>query len=330
MNYNTETRALQFDNGSMTLILPQLFSTTKTNVFKALKDIDSTEPEAYKGIFDFIESSKDEFAKARFTPIQMVADFFKKNPKCKERAKEYVSDIDSKLDEVEETFKLKKSSFYVLHFNKSNNSWTPSLTEGFEVLNIPCSNIGMHYRDTEDVWVVDDLTVGGSIFLGNKKESKNKVIERMLNGDTLSRMDEIRKSDKYKALLNKFNSEVEKIKNPSATADIIKPTVKHNETVKEDKQKESTVKKADKKPKKSKDKKPAAKADKVKTDNKSVDFNIKPGTYKGAIEVYFEKKPNVEILTALKSKGFRWNQKKVCWYGFNEEAEIRKLIVGIA
>ena len=55
-------------------------------------------------------------------------------------------------------------------------------------------------------------------------------------------------------------------------------------------------------------------------------YEIKNGTKNGAYEIYFDAKPNQETREALKGLRFRWNGKKVCWYGFCDIETIKNAI----
>nr|DAL30128.1 MAG TPA_asm: hypothetical protein [Caudoviricetes sp.] len=44
-------------------------------------------------------------------------------------------------------------------------------------------------------------------------------------------------------------------------------------------------------------------------------------------EVSFDDKPQVSVLSALKALGMRWNSKRVLWYGFASEDEIKNAIM---
>ncbi len=44
-------------------------------------------------------------------------------------------------------------------------------------------------------------------------------------------------------------------------------------------------------------------------------------------EVSFDDKPQVSVLSALKALGMRWNPKRVLWYGFASESEIKNAIM---
>ncbi len=48
-------------------------------------------------------------------------------------------------------------------------------------------------------------------------------------------------------------------------------------------------------------------------------YTITAGTHPNSIEVYFDSKPALDVLDALKNLKFRWNHKKSCWYGFEKE-----------
>lgn len=43
-------------------------------------------------------------------------------------------------------------------------------------------------------------------------------------------------------------------------------------------------------------------------------------------EIYFDGKPDENIRAALKSHGFRWNPKKLCWYGFASDTDLLEIL----
>lgn len=47
-----------------------------------------------------------------------------------------------------------------------------------------------------------------------------------------------------------------------------------------------------------------------------------------SLEVYFEGKPGEAIRAALKALKFRWNNKKMCWYGFADREEVLRVCEG--
>ena len=47
-----------------------------------------------------------------------------------------------------------------------------------------------------------------------------------------------------------------------------------------------------------------------------------------SLEVYFEGKPGEAIRAALKALKFRWNNKKMCWYGFADREEVLRACEG--
>lgn len=47
-----------------------------------------------------------------------------------------------------------------------------------------------------------------------------------------------------------------------------------------------------------------------------------------SLEVYFEGKPGEAIRAALKALKFRWNNKKMCWYGFADREEVMRACEG--
>lgn len=54
----------------------------------------------------------------------------------------------------------------------------------------------------------------------------------------------------------------------------------------------------------------------------TTNYTITAGTHPNSIEVYFDSKPALDVLDALKSLKFRWNHKKACWYGFENESTV--------
>ena len=57
-------------------------------------------------------------------------------------------------------------------------------------------------------------------------------------------------------------------------------------------------------------------------------YTIKANQTYNSIEVYFDGKPGETIRTALKALKFRWNNKKMCWYGFATTEEVKKACDG--
>lgn len=58
-----------------------------------------------------------------------------------------------------------------------------------------------------------------------------------------------------------------------------------------------------------------------------VAYTVKPNpAYRNAHEIYFESKPEANVIEALKAMRFRWNVYKHCWYGFHNESEIATAI----
>ena len=51
----------------------------------------------------------------------------------------------------------------------------------------------------------------------------------------------------------------------------------------------------------------------------TTNYTITAGTHPNSIEVYFDSKPALDVIEALKGLKFRWNHKKTCWYGFEKE-----------
>ena len=49
-------------------------------------------------------------------------------------------------------------------------------------------------------------------------------------------------------------------------------------------------------------------------------------TWSNSHEVYFDNKPDITVIKALKAAGMRWNPKKQCWYGFKTERELIDII----
>lgn len=66
----------------------------------------------------------------------------------------------------------------------------------------------------------------------------------------------------------------------------------------------------------------------VRGGEKNMNYTITDGTKAGAKEIYFEKKPNTEILAALKTMRFHWNNNKKCWFGFATEETIKQAVDG--
>ena len=54
-------------------------------------------------------------------------------------------------------------------------------------------------------------------------------------------------------------------------------------------------------------------------------YEIKNNEQYGSKEIYFNEKPEVKIIKAMKEKKMRWNPKKSCWYGFIEDADIQEI-----
>ena len=54
----------------------------------------------------------------------------------------------------------------------------------------------------------------------------------------------------------------------------------------------------------------------------TTNYTITAGTHPNSIEVYFDSKPALDVLDALKDLKFRWNHKKACWYGFENERTV--------
>lgn len=59
-------------------------------------------------------------------------------------------------------------------------------------------------------------------------------------------------------------------------------------------------------------------------------YEIKINEQFNSKEIYFDGKPDETVRSALKALRFRWHNKKGCWYGFAEEAEIMAAIEGKA
>lgn len=59
-----------------------------------------------------------------------------------------------------------------------------------------------------------------------------------------------------------------------------------------------------------------------------INYSIKDNEQYNSKEVYFEGMPEKETRENLKALGFRWNNKKVCWYGFADNADIEKACQG--
>ena len=54
----------------------------------------------------------------------------------------------------------------------------------------------------------------------------------------------------------------------------------------------------------------------------TTNYTITAGTHPNSIEIYFDSKPALDVLDALKALKFRWNHKKACWYGFENESTV--------
>ena len=57
-------------------------------------------------------------------------------------------------------------------------------------------------------------------------------------------------------------------------------------------------------------------------------YEIRQNAAYNSLEVYFEGKPGEAIRAALKALKFRWNNKKMCWYGFADREEVMKACEG--
>lgn len=53
-----------------------------------------------------------------------------------------------------------------------------------------------------------------------------------------------------------------------------------------------------------------------------MNYEIRKNEQFGSYEVYFDGKPSENVRDALKAMRFRWNGKKVCWYGFADQNAI--------
>lgn len=56
-----------------------------------------------------------------------------------------------------------------------------------------------------------------------------------------------------------------------------------------------------------------------------MNYQIKTNEQYQSKEIYFNEKPNKEIITAMKEKRMRWNPKKTCWYGFINDEDIQEI-----
>lgn len=56
-------------------------------------------------------------------------------------------------------------------------------------------------------------------------------------------------------------------------------------------------------------------------------YIITENTQFNSREVYFDNKPAVAVLDALKALKMRWNHKKACWYGYATESELVSAII---
>ena len=61
---------------------------------------------------------------------------------------------------------------------------------------------------------------------------------------------------------------------------------------------------------------------------KSINYEIKENETFGSKEVYFDGKPSAAVRDALKELRFRWNAKKMCWYGFADAEQIENALDG--
>jgi len=59
-----------------------------------------------------------------------------------------------------------------------------------------------------------------------------------------------------------------------------------------------------------------------------MEYQIKDGTKAGALEVYFEGKPDSETRQALKDNGARWNGTKNCWWLFTDRTLLEGILTG--
>lgn len=57
-------------------------------------------------------------------------------------------------------------------------------------------------------------------------------------------------------------------------------------------------------------------------------YNIVLNPAFNSLEVYFEGKPGENVRAALKALKFRWNNKKMCWYGFADREALAKACEG--
>lgn len=57
-------------------------------------------------------------------------------------------------------------------------------------------------------------------------------------------------------------------------------------------------------------------------------YRIEENKAYGSKEIYFSGKPAQEVREALKNMKFRWNGKKVCWYGFANEYDLISALNG--
>jgi hypothetical protein len=63
---------------------------------------------------------------------------------------------------------------------------------------------------------------------------------------------------------------------------------------------------------------------KVSSEGPRIELN----TEKGGIELYFDEKPNSDVLSELKDHSFRWNRYKKCWYCY-DNPDNRALIISM-
>lgn len=57
-------------------------------------------------------------------------------------------------------------------------------------------------------------------------------------------------------------------------------------------------------------------------------YRIEDNTQYSSKEVYFDGKPERNIIDGLKSLKMRWNHTKMCWYGFPDTEKLNKLLGG--
>lgn len=55
-------------------------------------------------------------------------------------------------------------------------------------------------------------------------------------------------------------------------------------------------------------------------------YSVNKNEKYNSVEIKFDAKPSEEVRTILKQNHFRWNHKAQLWYGYMDEAEVKKLL----